>query len=70
VFVTAVAVVGGVAFFLLGPTEVYKISRDVGKFVGTVRELATNSYSSFTASMEEELERQQLQVRRSRSSKQ
>jgi len=51
-----VAVIVVVGYFILGPSELYKLVKEIGKFVQNLRTLGTEAAAQFEGSMEEQLE--------------
>ena len=49
-----------VGYFILGPTELYSLVKEVGKFVQNIRTLGTDASTAFQDSMENQLELQEL----------
>jgi Sec-independent protein translocase protein TatA len=49
------AVIMAVGWFLLGPTKLFSLSRDVGKIIGDIRRSADEAKSTFTDAMEMEV---------------
>lgn len=55
-----IAVVLVVGYFILGPTELYSLVKEVGKFVQNIRTLGADASTAFQDSMENQLELQEL----------
>lgn len=49
-----------VGYFILGPSELYKITKEIGKFIQNFRTLGAEASKSFEDSMESQLELQEL----------
>ena len=49
-----------VGYFVLGPTELFKLTKEIGKFVQNFRTLGTEATKSFESTMENQLELQEL----------
>lgn len=50
-----IAVILGVGYFLLGPTELYRLAKEVGKLVTQLRTAATEASAQFSEAMESQL---------------
>ena len=50
------AVILLVGYFVLGPSDLYKLVKEIGKFIQNVRTLGTEATKSFESSMENQLE--------------
>jgi len=55
-----VAVILLVGYFLLGPTELFKLTKEVGKLFNSAKTLATQATSTFESSMEDQLNIQEI----------
>ncbi len=55
-----VAVILLVGYFILGPSELYKLVKEIGKFIQNVRTLGTEAAKSFEGTMEDQLELKEL----------
>ena len=51
-----VVVIGAVAWVLLGPKELYKLSREAGKFIGEWQQLGQQARDQFQSALETELD--------------
>ena len=49
-----------VGYFVLGPSELYKLVKEIGKFVQNFRSLSTEATKSFESTMENQLELTEL----------
>jgi len=49
-----------VGYFILGPTELFKLTKEIGKFIQNIRTLGTEATKSFESTMENQLELQEL----------
>jgi len=49
-----------VGYFVLGPSDLYKLTKEIGKFVQNIRSLSTEASKSFETSMESQLELDEL----------
>jgi Sec-independent protein translocase protein TatA len=49
-----------VGYFVLGPTELFKLTKEIGKFIQNIRTLGTEATKSFESTMENQLELQEL----------
>lgn len=49
-----------VGYFVLGPTELFKLTKEIGKFIQNIRTLGTEASKSFESTMENQLELQEL----------
>ena len=54
------AVVVLVGYFVLGPTELYKLTKEIGKALQNFRSLSTEASKQFETSMEDQLDLQEL----------
>lgn len=55
-----VAVIALVGYFVLGPTELFKLTKEIGKFIQNIRTLGTEASKSFESTMEDQLELQEI----------
>ena len=55
-----VAVILLVGYFILGPSELYKLVKEIGKFIQNIRTLGTEAAKSFEGTMEDQLELKEL----------
>mmetsp|Transcript_9058 Transcript_9058/g.12074 ORF Transcript_9058/g.12074 Transcript_9058/m.12074 type:complete len:398 (+) Transcript_9058:152-1345(+) len=55
-----VALIVLVGYFVLGPSELYKLTKEIGKFIQNIRTLGTEATASFESSMEENLQVNEL----------
>lgn len=55
-----VAVIAIVGYFFLGPSELYKISKEIGKFIQNIQTLGTEATKTFENSMEDQLQLEEL----------
>ena len=58
-------IIAAVGYFLLGPEEFYRLSKEIGKIVGQAREYVTKSAAEWQATLDGET----LNSRRSRRSR-
>lgn len=49
-----------VGYFILGPSELYKLTKEIGKFIQSFRTLSSEASKSFESTMENQLELQEL----------
>jgi len=49
-----------VGYFILGPSELYKLTKEIGKFIQSFRTLSSEATKSFESTMENQLELQEL----------
>ena len=56
----AQAVIVLVGYFILGPTELYKLTKEIGKTIQNFRSLSTEASKSFESTMENQLELDEL----------
>ena len=49
-----------VGYFILGPSDLYKLVKEIGKFIQSFRTLSSEASKSFESSMENQLELQEL----------
>lgn len=49
-----------VGYFVLGPTELFKLTKEIGKFIQNIRTLGSEATKSFESTMENQLELQEL----------
>jgi len=49
-----------VGYFVLGPSDLYKLTKEIGKFIQNIRTLGTEATKSFESSMESQLELDEL----------
>jgi Sec-independent protein translocase protein TatA len=49
-----------VGYFVLGPSELYKLTKEIGKFFQNIRTLSSEASKSFETSMEDQLDLQEL----------
>jgi Sec-independent protein translocase protein TatA len=56
-----VVVICIVGYFLLGPTELYRLAKEVGKLVTQLRQTATEASSAFSETMEQQLALSEIQ---------
>jgi Sec-independent protein translocase protein TatA len=49
-----------VGYFILGPSELYKITKDIGKFIQNFRTLGSEATKSFETAMEDQLQMQEI----------
>lgn len=49
-----------VGYFVLGPSDLYKLTKEVGKFIQNIRTLGTEASKTFESSMETQLELDEL----------
>ena len=54
------AVIVLVGYFILGPTELYKLTKEIGKTIQNFRSLSTEASKSFESTMENQLELDEL----------
>ena len=47
-------------YFVLGPTELYKLTKEIGKALQNFRSLSTEASKQFETSMEDQLDLQEL----------
>mmetsp|Transcript_10474 Transcript_10474/g.22186 ORF Transcript_10474/g.22186 Transcript_10474/m.22186 type:complete len:449 (-) Transcript_10474:141-1487(-) len=55
-----IAVIVLVGYFILGPTELYKLTKSIGKTIQNFRSLSTEATKSFESTMENQLELDEL----------
>lgn len=55
------AIIALVGYFILGPEDLYKVVKEVGKFITNIREVATETTANFENSMESQLQIKELQ---------
>mmetsp|Transcript_13857 Transcript_13857/g.15622 ORF Transcript_13857/g.15622 Transcript_13857/m.15622 type:complete len:508 (-) Transcript_13857:170-1693(-) len=55
-----VAVTLLVGYFVLGPSDLYKLTKEIGKFIQSIRTLSTEATKTFESTMEENLELQEI----------
>eukprot|EP00816_Leptocylindrus_hargravesii_P009633 CAMPEP_0196802446 /NCGR_PEP_ID=MMETSP1362-20130617/2050_1 /TAXON_ID=163516 /ORGANISM="Leptocylindrus danicus, Strain CCMP1856" /LENGTH=398 /DNA_ID=CAMNT_0042173747 /DNA_START=115 /DNA_END=1311 /DNA_ORIENTATION=- len=56
-----IAVIALVGYFVLGPEDLYKVVKEIGKFITNVRQVATETTANFESSMESQLQIKELQ---------
>lgn len=49
-----------VGYFILGPSELYKITKEIGKFIQNFRTLGSEATKSFETAMEDQLQMQEI----------
>jgi len=49
-----------VGYFILGPSELYKITKEIGKFIQNFRSLGSEATKSFETAMEDQLQMQEI----------
>ncbi len=49
-----------VGYFILGPTELFKLTKEIGKFIQNIRTLGTEASKSFETTMEDQLQIQEI----------
>jgi len=55
-----IAVIALVGYFVLGPTELFKLTKEIGKFIQNIRTLGTEATKSFESTMEDQLDLQEV----------
>jgi len=55
-----IAVILLVGYFVLGPSDLYRLTKDIGKFVNNLRTLGNEASKTFEDSMENQLELEEL----------
>lgn len=55
-----VAVIALVGYFILGPQDLYKLTKEVGKFIQSIRTLGTEATKNFEEGMENQLQLTEL----------